>query len=164
MPEPTHHLAQLNLAHLKAPEDDPLVADFMNALDRVNGIGKRSPGFVWMMEGSGGPNSGNTDTKVSDDPLLISNLTVWEDIESFEAFVWNTVHRQFYARRHEWMQIQAQNNFVMWWIEPEHRPTIGEAMDRLAHLNDHGNSDHAFGWDYLPEAKLYKQHREAEHG
>ena len=48
------HLAELNIGRLVAETDDPRVADFMAALDRVNGIGKRMPGFVWMMEGSGG--------------------------------------------------------------------------------------------------------------
>ena len=54
------HLAELNVGRLLAPTDDPRVADFMAALDRVNGMGKRMPGFVWMMEGSGEPGKGNT--------------------------------------------------------------------------------------------------------
>ena len=49
------HLAQLNVGRLVAETDDPRVAEFMAALDRVNGLGKRMPGFVWMMEGSGEP-------------------------------------------------------------------------------------------------------------
>ena len=54
-------LAELNIGRLLAPTDDPRVADFMNALDRINGLGKRMPGFVWMMEGSGEPGTGNTE-------------------------------------------------------------------------------------------------------
>jgi hypothetical protein len=34
----------------------------------------------------------------------------------------------------------------MWWIEPGHRPTLAEALDRLEHLKAHGASDHAFDW------------------
>lgn len=45
------HLAELNVGRLVAPNDDPRVAEFMDNLDRVNGLGKRMPGFVWMMEG-----------------------------------------------------------------------------------------------------------------
>ena len=48
-------LAELNIGRLLAPTDDPRVAEFMAALDRINGMGKRMPGFVWMMEGSGEP-------------------------------------------------------------------------------------------------------------
>ena len=54
------HLAELNIGRLVAPTDDPQVAEFMNNLDRINGLGKRMPGFVWMMEGSGEPGTGNT--------------------------------------------------------------------------------------------------------
>ena len=40
------HLAELNIGRLNAPVDDPRVHDFMANLDRVNGMGKRMPGFV----------------------------------------------------------------------------------------------------------------------
>jgi len=39
------HLAELNIGRLVAPTDDPQVADFMNNLDRINGLGKRMPGL-----------------------------------------------------------------------------------------------------------------------
>ncbi|MBC7476612.1 MAG: DUF3291 domain-containing protein, partial [Pseudorhodobacter sp.] len=87
------HLAQLNVGRLLAPTDDPRVGEFMGALDRVNGMGKRMPGFVWMMEGAGGPGTGNTDAKIAGDPRHVFNLTVWHSVEALEAFVWNTVHR-----------------------------------------------------------------------
>ena len=70
------HLAELNIGRLIAPTDDPRVAEFMDNLDRVNSIGKRSPGFVWMMEGSGEPGTGNTENNIGDSPQFIANLTV----------------------------------------------------------------------------------------
>ena len=75
-PEGTH-LAELNVGRLLAPTDDPRVAEFMANLDRVNGLGKRVPGFVWMMEGSGEPGTGNTENAIGDDPQYVANLTVW---------------------------------------------------------------------------------------
>jgi hypothetical protein len=145
------HLAQLNIGRLVADTDDPRVAPFMKALDAVNGIGKRSPGFVWMMEGSGEPGTGNTEAKIDGDPRFVANLTVWEDAASLEAFVWKTVHRQFYARRAEWFEVLGEMHFVMWRVAPGHRPTLDEGLARLAHLRAHGDSDHAFGWAYLKE-------------
>lgn len=150
------HLAQLNIGRLVAPTDDPRVAEFMANLDRVNGIGKRSRGFVWMMEGSGEPGRGNTQTCIDGDPQFVSNLTVWTDISALEHFVWNTVHRQFYERAAEWFEVLGDQHFVMWWIKSGHRPTLDEALARLEHLKVHGNSDHAFGWDWLADAKLWK--------
>ena len=149
-------LAQLNIGRLLAPTEDPRVAEFMTALDRVNGLGKRMPGFVWMMEGSGEPGTGNTDAKIGGDPQFVSNLTVWADVESLENFVWNTVHRQFYERRAEWFEVLGKMHFVMWHVEDGHRPTLDEALGRLAHMEEHGDSDHAFGWAHLEEAKLWR--------
>ena len=128
------HLAQLNVGRLVAETDDPRVAEFMAALDRVNGLGKRMPGFVWMMEGSGEPGTGNTETKIGGDPRFVANLTVWESVEALEHFVWNTVHRQFYERRREWFEVLGERHFVMWWVPEGHRPTLDEALARLAHL------------------------------
>jgi Domain of unknown function (DUF3291) len=150
------HLAELNVGRLVAPTDDPRVAEFMQALDRINGLGKRMPGFVWMMEGSGEPGTGNTETKLAGDPLYVSNLTVWESVETLENFVFNTVHRQFYARRQEWFEVLGEMHFVMWWVPAGHPPTLDEALARLEHLKQHGASDHAFGWDYIKDAQLWR--------
>ena len=150
------HLAQLNVGRLVAETDHPRVVEFMAALDRVNGLGKRMPGFVWMMEGSGEPGTGNTDVKIDGDPRYVSNLTVWESVESLEHFVWNTVHRQFYERRREWFEVLGEQHFVMWWVPAGHRPGLDEALARLDHLRAHGDSDHAFGWAWLEAARLWR--------
>jgi hypothetical protein len=151
-----HHLAQLNIGRLVAEPGDPRVAEFMAALDRVNGLGRRMPGFVWMMEGSGAPGTGNTEAKIGGDPRFVSNLTVWERIETLEQFVWNTVHRQFYERRAEWFEVLGAMHFVMWWVPVGHRPSLDEALGRLEYLRAHGNSEHAFGWSHLKAARLWR--------
>lgn len=153
------HLAELNIGRLVGLPEDPRVAEFMEALDRINGMGKRMPGFVWMMEGSGEPNTGNTENNIGDDPQHVANLTVWEDVKSLENFVWNTVHRQFYERRHEWFQVLKDQHFVMWWIPEGHRPTLEEALERLEDLRTNGPSARAFGWADLPEATAWRANR-----
>ena len=151
------HLAQLNIGRLLAPTDDPRVKDFMDNLDLVNGVGKRMPGFVWMMEGSGEPGRGNTDIKIDGDPQFVSNLTVWESVSALETYVWGTVHKQFYDRKAEWFEVLGQQHFVMWWTPEGHLPTLDEGLARLQHLRDNGDSDHAFGWDYA-KAQMHKTH------
>lgn len=151
-----HQLAELNIGRLLAPTDDPRVAEFMGALDRINGLGKRMPGFVWMMEGSGEPGTGNTENNIGGDPQFVANLTVWESVETLENFVWNTVHRQFYERRLEWFEVFGEMDFVMWWVEKGHKPTLDEGLRRLEHVRAQGNTAEAFGWDFLPEASLWK--------
>ncbi len=159
MTEEAHHLAELNVGRLVAEPGDPRVAEFMDALDRINGLGKRMPGFVWMMEGSGEPGTGNTEAKIDGDPLYVSNLTVWEDARTLEDFVWKTVHRQFYNRRAEWFEVLGEMHFVMWWVPAGHRPTLDEALGRLDHLRQHGDTDHAFGWSHLKDATAWKTHQ-----
>jgi len=156
--KPGYHLAELNVGRLVAPTDDPRVADFMQNLDRINGLGKRMPGFVWMMEGSGEPGTGNTEAKIDGDPQFVSNLTVWEDLDSLEHFVWNTVHRQFYERRAEWFEVMGKMHFVMWWVPEGHRPTLVEALARLETLQTEGPSDDAFSWSWLRDQGLWQQH------
>ena len=152
------HLAQLNIGRLVAPTDDPRVKEFMDNLDLINGLGKKMPGFVWMMEGSGEPGKGNTDAKLDGDPQYVTNLTVWEDVTSLERFVWGTVHRKFYERREEWFEMMQGMHFVMWWVPAGHEPRLDEALERLAISKRDGDTDDAFGWDWLRAAQMHKTH------
>lgn len=142
------HLAQLNIGRLVAPTDDPRVADFMDNLDRINGMGKRMPGFVWIMEGSGEPGTGNTDVKLDGDPQFVSNLTVWESLPQLETFVFDTLHAKFMARKAEWFEVMGKMRFVMWHVAAGHKPSVDEALGRLEYRRLNGDSDHAFGWDW----------------
>ena len=153
-----YHLAELNVGRLVAPTDDPRVTDFMDNLDLINGLGKRMPGFVWMMEGSGEPGTGNTDAKIEGDPQHVANLTVWRDVESLERFVWGTVHKKFYERREEWFEVLGEMHFVMWWVPEGHEPTLEEALEKLELRRANGDTDEAFGWDWLKEAKMHRTH------
>lgn len=150
------HLAELNVGRLVGATDDPRVQAFMDNLDKVNGLAKRMPGFVWMMEGTAG--AGNTDTAIEGDAQFIPNLSVWENVETLEKFVWGTIHKQFYERRQEWFEVLGSMHFVMWWVPEGHQPSLQEALARLDHLRDNGDSDHAFGWSYLKQATMWRSH------
>lgn len=158
MSDQIYHLAELNVGRLLAATDDPRVAEFMANLDRINGLGKRMPGFVWMMEGSGEPGTGNTENAIGGDAQFVSNLTVWETVETLETFVWGTVHKQFYEKRAEWFEVLDKMHFVMWWVPAGHQPTLDEGLAKLDHLNANGDSDAAFGWSYLKQATAWRNH------
>jgi hypothetical protein len=153
----TMHVAQLNIGRFRYETDDPRMADFMNNLERVNAIAERSPGFVWRYTDA----TGNaTDTRPFDgDPLMAVNLSVWESIEALEKFVWQTVHKRFYARKHEWFEKFDGTYFVLWHVLAGHRPSVQEAIERLEHLKAHGPSEHAFGWQDVASAKLWRSAR-----
>lgn len=157
--ETAHHLAEFNIGTLKYDWDDPRVADFANNLDLVNGIAARSPGFVWRMTDED-METAQTDAQgvLGGNPRTASTLSVWESAEALEHFVWQTVHKQFYDRKHEWYAPEENQGprLVMWWVPVGHRPTVAEAKVRLDHLAAHGTSAHAFGWDHLASARLWR--------
>ena len=44
------HLAQINIARMLAPMEDPLMREFVDNLDRINELADRSPGFIWRLK------------------------------------------------------------------------------------------------------------------
>ena len=157
MSDPVHHIAQLNIGRLRYETDDPRMADFMNNLARINALAERSPGFVWRYTDA----SGNaTETRpYADDARMAINMSVWESVEALEKFVWQTVHTRFYSRKHEWFEKLEGAMFVLWQVPAGHRPSVQEAIARLEHLKAHGPSEHAFGWQDVAAAKLWRSAR-----
>jgi hypothetical protein len=149
-----HHLAQLNIGRILYEIDDPRRKDFVDNLAFVNGLAERSPGFVWRYQ----DDSGNaTSTRPYDgDPRMAVNMSVWQDVESLERFVWQTVHKRFYGRRHEWFETLGERYMVMWWVPAGQLPSVQEAIDRLEHLKAHGPSERAFSWENLASSELWK--------
>lgn len=151
------HLAQVNIGRLLGGPDDPRLADFYNNLARINALAERMPGFVWRLKNESGDSA--IGLHWPGDPNLAVNLTVWEGAEALAKFVFQTVHRNIYARKHEFFERPKQNTVAMWWIAPGHIPTLGEAKERLDHLNAHGPSEFAFGWADLPNAEAWRVQR-----
>jgi hypothetical protein len=44
------HIAQINIARVLAPIDDPRMEDFVAQLPPVNALAEASPGFVWRLQ------------------------------------------------------------------------------------------------------------------
>ena len=155
-----HHLAEFNFGVLKHDWDDPRVADFSNNLDMVNGVAARSDGFVWRLSDEDMDAAQNDpDGPMGANPRLASTLSVWRDAQSLLTFVFNTVHKQFYARRKEWYGPTDSGNLVLWWVPIGERPTFADGVARHRHWMSHGDTDYAFGWKLLPEAKSWDSRR-----
>lgn len=148
------HLAQLNVGKFRYPTSDPRMAEFMNNLDRVNAIAERSPGFVWRLKGD---NNNATDFRVGDD--IAVNLSVWEDAASLEAFVFRTVHVQFYRKREAWFELMEKPHAVFWWVPAGHRPALDEAYQRLQLFQERGASAEAFGWAEIMDQERLRSAR-----
>jgi hypothetical protein len=149
------HFAQFNIARMRYPLDDPRMAEFVDNVARVNALAEKIPGFVWRLH----DDSGNAmNMQVYNDYALLPNLTVWENVEALERFVWQTVHQRFYARREEWFR-PVKTTLVLWWVSAGHRPDMAEGVSRFDHLIAHGPSDNAFGWREIAGAKLWQTSR-----
>jgi len=150
------YIAELNIARMRYPLDDPRMDEFRRALDTVNLLADRSPGFVWRYTDE----SGNaTDTHISDDPLWLVNMSVWKTAETLEAYVWQTLHKRVYNNKGRWLEPPKAPHFVMWPVALGVTPSLDEGLSRLEHIRTHGPSDHAFGWESLPHLKLWMAQR-----
>ena len=141
----TYQLAQLNIARFKKPAEHPDNADFVNNLERVNAIAEAQPGFIWRLVGE---QDNAMDVRAYDDPNVIVNLSVWEDMDSLAAFVYrNKEHRSIMRRREEWFE-KMEFYLVLWWVKAGHQPSEHEAKERLALLQERGPGTDAFTFRY----------------
>ncbi len=138
-----HHLAQINVGRLRAPIDDPLVAEFANALDEINALADASPGFVWRLQTDEGNATG---IHVSDDEQFIINMSVWETADHLFQYVYRTEHVDFLRNRRDWFERMDQPHMCMWWIEAGQVPSIDEGLARLDRLRRDGPTDQAFSF------------------
>lgn len=135
------HLAQVNIARMRAPLEDPLMAGFVAQLDSINALADRSPGFVWRLQ----TEEGNaTYLQPYDDDRILFNLSVWETIEDLKQYVYRSAHAEVLRRRHEWFEKFDRPYTALWWIPDDHTPSVDEAKQRLAHLATDGPSPFAF--------------------
>ncbi|MDJ0703884.1 MAG: DUF3291 domain-containing protein [Leptolyngbyaceae cyanobacterium MO_188.B28] len=136
-----YHLAQINIALMKAPLDDPIMAEFAGALNQVNAVADHSPGFVWRLKTSSGD---ATDIRAYPDPRMLVNLSVWRSIEHLKAYVYKSLHGEFFIRRRQWFERLPDQHFAMWWLPSDQLPTVEEGKSKLDYLSLHGDSPECF--------------------
>jgi len=123
----THELAQLNIAVMKEPLESPGMADFVANLDRINALAESSPGFVWRFQTAEG--DATAMRPLGDDTLI--NLSVWQDLASLNAYVYQSAHVEIMRRRREWFERLREAHVVLWWVAKGYRPSVDEAVSRL---------------------------------
>lgn len=138
------HLAQVNVAYMRAAQDDPLLADFVARLDEINALAEQSPGFIWRHVSD----SRDPAAREYEDTMVLFNMSVWRDVEALHAFTYRTAHAELFAARKKWfddaMARMQSRSMALWWIPAGTVPGVQEAKDRLAHLTANGPSAMAF--------------------
>ena len=137
----THHLAQINIARLIAPIDDPKIAEFVAQLDSINALADVAPGFVWRLQSS----SGNaTDITYNDDPFVIVNMSIWESVEALRNYAYKSDHAKVFRDRAKWFEKMDKPSYCLWWIPVGHIPSVTEGRERLEHYQQHNATPYSF--------------------
>ena len=135
-----YQLAQLNIARMKYPFDDPRMAEFVARLDDVNTLADNAPGFVWRLQ----TEDGDATAIDSFGPDYLVNMSVWQDVESLRDYAFRSAHKEVLSRRGDWFDKMREAYSVMWWIPSGSLPTLEDAAERLRILREQGPSARAF--------------------
>jgi hypothetical protein len=135
------HIAQVNIASMLQPLDDPSMQGFVEALAPINALAESSPGFVWRLTTPAGDAS---TLRVFPDPRIIINMTVWDSIESLWDFVYKAQHTPVMGQRGKWFERMKSSHMAMWWVEAGTIPSLEDAKERLEHIDLHGPTAYAF--------------------
>ena len=120
------------------------MSEFVAALGPINEIAESTPGFVWRLEDEAGASSSFVEIPGNDDPLLIINYSIWEDIESLRHFMFKSGHMAYLRRRSEWFEKLDRPTSVAWWIPAGAIPHVGVAFQKVIDLQENGPTESAF--------------------
>ena len=143
MTETGFHLAQVNIARARGEMTDSVMAEFLANLPAINALADQSPGFVWRLQTEDGD---ATAVRPYEDRTILINLSVWEDLPALRGFVFRSAHAAIMRRRREWFERFERIYVALWWVPAGRRPSVTEAVERLAHLERHGPTAFAFSF------------------
>jgi hypothetical protein len=143
MSDSRFHLAQVNVARARGEMTDPMMAEFVARLPEINALADRSPGFVWRLQTEDGD---ATAVRPYQDARILINLSVWTDLRALSSYVYGSAHAAVMKRRREWFERFDRMYLALWWVPAGHRPSVAEAVARLAHLERHGPAAFAFSF------------------
>lgn len=136
-----YHIAQSNIARMRAPLDDPIMQRFVEWLEPVNGLADESPGFVWRLQTEEGD---ATSVRAFEDESMLLNMSVWESIEDLRAFVLHPNHTRVMRESTRWFEPFDGPHLVLWWVPAGYAPSPDDARKKLEFLASHGPTPDAF--------------------
>jgi hypothetical protein len=134
------HLVHANVAHAKASLDSPSMADFVAQVDEVNALARSDAGFVVQPTL---PDEG----AVYRAPFLL-NVSLWESIESLDAFTHQGKHAAALERRGEWFEQGGTDpRYVLYWVAQGSVVSEKQVKEHLDYLARHGATPYAFTFE-----------------
>ena len=141
-----YQLAQVNIGRARGEMTDPVMAEFVARLAEINALADQSPGFVWRLQTEDGD---ATAVRPYQDLTILINMSVWEDLPALRAYVYRSAHATVMRCRREWFERFERIYVALWWVPAGHRPSVAEAVDRLACLESNGPTLFAFTFGEL---------------
>ena len=135
------HVAHANVARMRAPMGSAAMEAFARAVEPVNLLAERSPGFVWRFRDEDDPEAVRRVFGAED---LLLNLSVWETVDALREFTYASGHAHYVKHRKTWFSAPDGPRYVLWWVAAGHVPSPEESRDRLDHLGACGPTPEAF--------------------
>jgi len=132
------HLAQINVARMRAPLSDPSMKAFVDLIAPINALAEASSGFVWRLRD---PNA-----TLGGDPLILVNLSVWESIDALKDFTYRGGHIAPFRARSMWFAPYGGAHLALWWIPAGTTPSIEEGAARLSMRDRAGDTPDSFSF------------------
>src|SRR5258708_869090 len=117
------HLAEINVARMRAPLEDPIMADFLAYRDELNRLADAAPGFVWRTQSA---DSNALAILLFDNPNMLVQLSIWESVEALYEYAFRDQHAKVMGRRREWFERMTTPYLALWWIPAGTIPTSEE--------------------------------------
>jgi len=138
--------------------DGPIMAGFVARLAEINALADQDPGFVWRLQTEDGD---ATAVRPYADQRILINMSVWADLDSLRAYVFRSLHASVMRQRREWFERFEGVYAALWWVPAGHRPTVEEAVSRLAQLEANGPTPFAFSFaqSFDPEGRPVARER-----
>ena len=143
MTDTAFHLAQVNIGRVRGEMTDPVMAEFVAQLPEINALADASPGFIWRFQTEDG---NATALRPYDDARVLINFSVWADLPALRAYVFSSAHAAVMRRRREWFERFDGVYLALWWVPAGYRPSVAEAVARIAHLERHGPTAFSFSF------------------
>ena len=109
---------------MRAPLEDPIMADFVEQLAEVNALADVSPGFVWRLADESG--GAATDIRAFDDDRILINMSVWDSIDALHEFSYRGRHAGLLRDRGKWFEA-GSTQIVLWWMVAGAIPSVDDA-------------------------------------
>jgi len=121
--------------------DSQKMKSFVDRLDEINALADGSPGFVWRLQTEEGD---ATSIQAFDNPNMLVNMSVWEDLDALKNFVYKSSHVELIRDRDAWFNKMITVHQVLWWVPAGHIPTVDEGKEKLNDLQNNGATKSAF--------------------